>query len=200
MKALMLQVPDNLLEQRRRTGADRWDEMWNGVLHMSPAPSRMHQDFLDELRGWLMTHWALPLGNRVHREVNVAPIGGWPHDYRIPDLVLLTPEQFGIDHNEYFAGPPLVCIEIHSPGDEAYEKLDFYAELGVPEVWIIHRDTRKPQVFVLRRGSYSELAAVEEGWLCSPATSIRMKSKRVRKLAMQFGNDEQTRASLPTVS
>jgi hypothetical protein len=28
-----------LLERRRRLGQDLYDEVWNGVLHMNPAPA-----------------------------------------------------------------------------------------------------------------------------------------------------------------
>lgn len=164
---------------------------------MPPSPSRVHQDFQDELISWIREHWARPFGNRVHREVNLCPIGGWPDDYRIPDVMLLTPDRFHIDHNTYFEGPPLVVVEIHSPGDEAYEKLDFYAALGAPEAWLIHRETRKPELYVLRNGSYEELAASADGWLVSAATGIRMKSRRPKKLLIQFRDDDASVAVLP---
>ncbi|MGE3803812.1 MAG: hypothetical protein AB7K24_03950 [Gemmataceae bacterium] len=38
------------------------------------------------------------------------------------------------------------------PGDETYDKLPFHEELGVPEVWVIHRDTKLPEIHVLKRG------------------------------------------------
>jgi Uma2 family endonuclease len=197
MKAVICDVPAEMLAERKRRGADRWDEMWDGVLHMSPAPAREHQDLLDELRNWLWKSWARPFGNRVHREVNLATIGGWPHDYRIPDLLLLSPDRFQIDHNEYFEGPPLVAIELHSPGDEAYEKLDFYAGLGVPETWIIDRESRKAQLFDLKRGEYVEVPADADGWLLSRATGIRLRTRRPKKLVLQLGDDASTRAVLP---
>jgi Uma2 family endonuclease len=197
MKAVIPDVSEHFLAERKRKGHDRWDEMWNGVLHMPASPRREHQDFCDELIYWLREHWARPFGNRVHREVNLTSIGGWPDDYRIPDLLLVDPVRFHIDHDIYFEGPPLVVVEIHSPGDEAYEKLDFYAELGVPEAWIIHRDTRKPQLFALKKGEYLELSAADDGWLASPATGIRMKSRRGRKLMLQHRSDEATRRMIP---
>ena len=40
MKAVIPEVPEYMLWERRRTGADRWDEMWEGVLHMAPAPNK----------------------------------------------------------------------------------------------------------------------------------------------------------------
>lgn len=44
MKAVMAPVPPEILALHRRTGADRYDEMWEGVLHMVAAPNREHQD------------------------------------------------------------------------------------------------------------------------------------------------------------
>lgn len=197
MKGVLCDVPQSLLDERRRTGADRWDEMWDGVLHMTPSPSREHQDLQDELRAWIRNHWARPFGNRVHRDVNLCRPGGWPDDYRIPDLLMLDPSRFHVDKDTYFDGPPLVVIEIHSPGDETYEKLEFYAEISVPEVWVIHRDTRKPQLFQLHRGQYEPIDADEEGWFVSPATSIRMKPRRPKKLMVQLASDDTTAEVLP---
>jgi len=35
----MLEAPEELLAERRRKGHDRFDEVWEGVLHMLPPPS-----------------------------------------------------------------------------------------------------------------------------------------------------------------
>jgi len=199
MKAVMPCVPEHILEWRKRTGADRWDEIWHGVLHMPPAPNRLHQNLEAELEIWLRLHWAQPLGNRVYHQINVAPPAGWPDkDYRITDLVLLTPDRFHIDRNEYFEGAPTVVVEIHAPGDEAYEKLDFYAELGVPEAWIIDRDTRRLELFVLTDGRYKRQEARTSRWLTSLATGIQFRRVRGNKLALRRGSDETTRAELPS--
>jgi hypothetical protein len=39
-----------LIEQRQRTGADLYDEMWQGEYHMAPAPHRSH----GLLESWLI--------------------------------------------------------------------------------------------------------------------------------------------------
>ena len=49
MRAVMSEVPPGLLAWRCRTGADRWDEVWEGVLHMAPSPSDDHQELVVEL-------------------------------------------------------------------------------------------------------------------------------------------------------
>jgi Uma2 family endonuclease len=200
MKALILDPweVDRQIAERRKRGADRWDEVWNGVLHMPPSPTVHHQEFEFDLHSWLRTQWAKPRGCRIHHQVNLATPGGWPdRNYRIPDLVLLTPDRFHIDHNTHMDGAPLVVVEIHSAGDEAYEKLPFYAELGVPEVWIVHRDTKRPELFVLRGEQYMPLAAAADGWLRSEATGVELRAVDGPKLAVRLGGDDATYAELP---
>jgi Uma2 family endonuclease len=139
--------------------------MWEGVLHMTPMPNSVHQQLEAALDRWLWLHWAKPGGNKVFHPVNLAAPGGWPHDYRIPDLVLLTPDRFHIDRNEYFEGAPTAVVEIRSPGDETMEKLPFYARLGVPEVWVIDRDTKMPELYVLENLNYLAASPDADGWL-----------------------------------
>lgn len=196
MNALMLDVRSDFLEQRRRFGADRWDEMWDGVLHMPPMPVIEHQDFEYQLEEWFRTHWARVASRRVYHDINVAPRDGWPNNYRIPDIVLLDCDCPAKDRNKYLQGPPTVAIEIHSPGDEAYEKLSFYAKLGVPEVWIIHRDSRAVEIYALCGGQQQRVEPAADGWLHS-ATGIQLRTKRGRKLAIQIEGDPDTLRLLP---
>jgi Uma2 family endonuclease len=196
MKAVMATVHPEILAWRKRTGADRYDEMWDGVLHMPPMPNRMHQDFEWGLETYLRLVWAAPREAKVYHQVNVASIGGWPNDYRIPDLVLLLPERFAIDRNEYFEGAPTAVVEIHSPGDETYEKLPFYAGLGVRETWVIHRDTKEPEIHVLRGKRYRK-QRISGGWQRGPTTGIDLTLARPGKLAIRLAGDDSTRRELP---
>jgi Uma2 family endonuclease len=182
---------------RRQTGADRWDEMWDGVLHMPPMPNRFHQDLQWSMETYLRQIWAPTSQWKVHHEINVAPPGGWSKNYRVPDLVLLSPQRFAIDRNEYFEGAPDVVVEIRSPGDETYEKLDFYARLGVPEVWVIHRDTCVPEIHVLRGKRYRKRRAGAAGWVRSPATGVELAPGQSGKLAVRLKGDDSSRRDLP---
>ena len=197
MKAVMAQVPSHILEWRKRTGADQWDEMWEGVLHMPPAPNRSQQDLEARLETWLRANWARPRGNKVYHQINLASEGGWSTNYRIPDLVLLTPDRFHIDHNEYFEGAPTAVVEIHSAGDEAYEKMPFYAKLGVPEVWIIYRDSKAPEVYLLAGDRYERQASDADGWIPSPATGIQLRAHAGQKLALQIAGEPSTLGIVP---
>jgi Uma2 family endonuclease len=197
MKAVMANVPEHILEWRRRTGADQWDEMWEGVLHMAPSPNRDHQDTEGALESWLRQHWAVPNGCHVYHQINVAERGTWPDNYRIPDLVLLTPARFPIDRNEYFDGGPDAVVEIHSPDDEAYEKLDFYAKVGVREVWIIERDTKRPEIFELVGGEYRAREAGAGGWLKSDVAGAELRATAVGELEIRIAGRDDTLARLP---
>ncbi len=196
MKAVMPSLLPDVQAMRKKTGADRWDEVWEGVLHMPPMPNRDHQDLEWALETYLRLHSAPSRQAKVYHQINLAAIDGWAKNYRIPDLVLLLPERFAIDRNEYFEGAPDVVVEIQSPGDETCEKLPFYRDLGVPEVWVIQRDSRQPEVHVLKRGRYKKQAATAQGWIRSPGTGIELAGQE-GKLAMRLAGDDSTRQDLP---
>ena len=65
MKAVMPSVPPEILRWRAETGADRRDEMWEGVLHMSPMPSRAHEDLEWALERWIHARRARPSSPRA---------------------------------------------------------------------------------------------------------------------------------------
>ena len=89
MKAVLVEVPAALVDERRRTGADRWDELWEGELHMVPPPSGLHQRLgmklamvlnpLAEARGLVGAYEA-----GLYRP-------GTDLDYRVPDHVYAHP-------------------------------------------------------------------------------------------------------------
>ena len=196
MKAVISSMLPQILDERKRMGLDRWDEMWEGVLHMPPMPNRNHQDLEGSLEGYLRFYWAPLRQAKVYHQINVAPLDGWPNNYRIPDLVLLLPQSFAIDRNEYFEGAPDVVVEIQSPGDETDEKMPFYRDLGVPEVWVIKRDSREPAIHVLKRGRYKKQSATAEGWIRSPGTGIELAARN-GKLAVRLKGDDATIQELP---
>jgi Uma2 family endonuclease len=195
MKAVLAEVPEHFLAWRKTTGADRYDEMWDGVLHMGPMPNRRHQQLEFALQSWLHAHWAPQSGGKVYHQINLAAIGGWTSNYRVPDLVLLLPDRFGIDHNEYFEGAPSAVVEIRSPNDETYEKLPFYARLGVPEVWIFDRDSRQGELHQLVGDEYRLLAPDADGWLSS-VLGVEFRAEAVGKLGMRLAGRHDSQAIL----
>lgn len=197
MKAVMANVPEHILEWRRRTGADRYDEMWEGVLHMAPVPNRDHQELVFTLAVWLRFNWAEPNGCRVYLERNIAEPGAWPDNYRIPDLVLLTPARFQIDRNEYCDGGPDAVVEVRSPDDESLEKLEFYAKVGVREVWIIDRDSRQPCIYRRSGEELDSIAANSAGWVRSDVCDLEMRATADERLEVRLAGRAESQAILP---
>lgn len=201
MKAVMIEMPRHWLKEWKNSDAAKWDEMWEGVLHVPPMPNRIHQDFELDLAAYLKRVWAKPRGNRVCHGVNLttpADAANWTHNYRVPDIVLLTPDRFPIDKNEYMAGAPLVVIEIRSPGDETYEKLPFYGNLGVPEVWVFDRDTKAPELRTLTPAGYEVIPPGPDGWHRSPAAGVEFRQARPGKVVARVGGDDATAEELPS--
>jgi hypothetical protein len=150
MRTVVLDPPtaglDELLERRRRSGLNRLDEVWEGVLHMVPAPSFGHARIAQQLAEMLgPPARAAGLTAAMH-EFN---LGDSEHDFRIPDGGLLAPGAGGI-----WLHTAALVVEIVSPSDESREKLPFYAEHDVDEVLIVDPATHSVDWLALRDGEY----------------------------------------------
>jgi Uma2 family endonuclease len=140
---------DELLERRARSGLDRLDEVWGGVLHMIPAPSLAHARIaqqLAELLGPLAR--AAGLEPAMH-EFN---LGHSERDFRVPDGALHRPGAAGT-----WLPTAALVVEIVSPGDESWEKLPFYAAHNVDEVLIVDPLERRVHWFALAGDEYSDV-------------------------------------------
>ena len=125
---------DELLERRRRAGLDRLDEVWQGELHMIPAPSFEHAEIATQLAR-LLGPAADQAGLTIAmHEFN---IGESEHDFRVPDGGLFRGRPRGV-----WLRTAALVAEILSPGDETWAKLDFYAAHDVDEVLIVDLATR----------------------------------------------------------
>jgi Uma2 family endonuclease len=150
MRTLVLDPPtaglEGLLERRHRSGLDRLDEVWEGVLHMVPAPSGQHAYLAQQLAVLL---------DRPARAAGLVPamhefnVGESEEDFRVPDGGLHR----GIPRCTWYPTVPLV-VEIVSPGDETLQKLPFYAAHHVDEVLIVDPRERSVSWLELETGEY----------------------------------------------
>jgi Uma2 family endonuclease len=162
MRAVFLEAPLEFLEDRRRKGLDRRDEVWDGVLHVVPPASSRHNVLADDL----LIAFRRIAGARnllAIREVGVFDPDAQPSTYRVPDLGVADP---AVISERGIEGRAALVIEVLSPGGESREKLPFYARLGVREVWHVHPITRAVEVFALA-GDQLEPVAPEAGALRS---------------------------------
>jgi hypothetical protein len=201
MRAIVAEMPAQWLAERKKCGADQWDEMWDGVLHIPPVANRERLELQFGLVTYLLEQWARPRGYQVHHLVNLTTPddeANWLNNFRISDFIILTPDRFEFDKCDYVSGPPLVVGQIRSPGDESYQKLDFYRELGVPEVWIITRDSKEIDLYVLQAdGTYAEHSSGPDAWVRSPATGVELRPTPVGKLALRLNDDATTEEVIP---
>lgn len=138
-----------LLERRRRLGQDLFDEVWDGVLHVNPAPHSRHGK-VDAQLAALLYEPARAGGLVESGLLNL----GEPEDLRVPDRALLRPGPDAV----YLPTAALV-VEIVSPGDDSWRKLDFYAAHHVDELLIV--DPEKRQVDWLGLTAAGDYAPLE---------------------------------------
>jgi hypothetical protein len=92
MKVVMSVAIPEVLRFRQGTGADRFDEMWEGVLHMTASPSFQHQALASRILNFFVEVWCPRTGGAAVMQVNVSTQDRWDQDYRIPDVsVLIAP-------------------------------------------------------------------------------------------------------------
>ncbi len=137
-----------LIDQRRRLGQDLFDEVWEGVLHMNPAPSGRH-GMIESQVSLVLAALARAAGLTSTGQFNL----GEENDYRVPDAGL---------HRDWsdrvFYATAALVLEIVSPGDESWNKLPFYAEQNVGEVLIIDPAKRGVDWLGLTSGGYRPAA------------------------------------------
>lgn len=178
MRAVLLEVREDELAHRRRRGLDRHDEMWEGVLHMAPAPTYEHQRMVDRLLLFLVPLLERTGGGVLVSGINVFSDKSRAEDYRIPDLTFVAAGREALLCEEGVrGGAPDAVIEIRSPGDETYEKLPFFAALGVREVIAIGRDSKGPEVYRLAGSQYLAVAADREGRIAAETLGVRFRLK-----------------------
>lgn len=176
--ATLITDPDlekDLLAQRRAWGADRYDEVWEGVHVMAAMPNDEHQGLVMAMGTvfQIVVAWA-NLG-RVRPGVNVTDRPkGWKKNYRVPDLAVFLDEGVAENRDTHWFGGPDFGVEIISPADRTWEKIPFYEKVGTRELLIVDRDpwalalyTREDEKLVLAGRATLEQPRVLESALLS---------------------------------
>ncbi len=137
---------DELLDARRRSGLDRLDEVWEGVLHMVPAPIGEHADITQQLAE-LLGPAARAAG--LAAAMGEFNLGETKDDFRVPDGGVHRTRPRGAWHPT-----AALVVEVVSPGDETWEKLPFYAAHHVDELLVVDPATHKIDWLALGDGEY----------------------------------------------
>jgi Uma2 family endonuclease len=133
-------LEEELIARRQAWGADRHDEVWEGVYFMSPEANDDHQDIVFEFCCAFGDAISKPRLGKVRPGVNLAATADdWSHDYRIPDVLVFLTGTAAVNHGEFWTGAADFIVEVTSPRDRTYEKIPFYSRIGVRELLIFNR-------------------------------------------------------------
>ena len=143
------ELEQELIRRRQETGADRWDEVWEGVYVMNPLPNPEHQRIVARLGSVLSTLFDFSGLGRVYPGINYASNAkDWQHDYRCPDVaIFLNDNPDAQEHDAFYTGAADFFVEVVSPDDRVREKIPFYEKLGVYELLIVDRDPWQLELF-----------------------------------------------------
>jgi hypothetical protein len=136
-----------VLTRRRRLGLDTHDEVWDGDLHVNPAAHARHGLVQAQVQRFF-GECAPEAELRAIAEFNL----GDEADFRVPDAGLLRPAPGRLYHST-----AALVLEVVSPGDETWDKLDFYAAHGVDELLIVDPLKRTVEWLGLRDGRYEPI-------------------------------------------
>jgi Uma2 family endonuclease len=137
-------------------------EIFDGSLLVTPSPATPHVHTVYRLRRALERQ--APTRLAVVTE-------GWgvyanETNYWVPDLLVVPESAFSRGGKGIHPQAVLLAVEVVSPsnpGNDLFLKRSVYAEIGIPEYWIV--DGRDPSLTVLQigDGGYREIAVCRPG-------------------------------------
>jgi len=142
------------------------EEVVNGEIRPMPSPTWAHSDIVESLYNLI-----LPQVDRREVRVKIAQfdliIRLNPLSVRVPDLAVFETSTIVVKAGRIHSAPQLV-VEVLSPSNDRrdrQEKLDDYALLGVPEVWLASPEARSVEVLYLEEGQLRRVQLLAEGIL-----------------------------------
>jgi Uma2 family endonuclease len=142
-----------LKAERAANGADRFDEVWEGVYMMAPLANNEHQDVAFLLGVIFHSVVPAPGESKVNVGVNVSDREkGWKKNFRCPDVTVFLKGTRAKDCGTHWWGGPDFAVEVVSPKDRSRDKLGFYAKVGVRELLIVDRKPWRLELYRLTDG------------------------------------------------
>jgi Uma2 family endonuclease len=144
----------------------------DGVLFMSPAPNRWHQESVGEIFASLRDHVKQAKLGRVY----IAPfdVELSPKTVVQPDVLVLLAAHLERISDKRIIGAPDLVVEVASPGTTGFDrrqKQDAYAHAGVPEYWIVDPASHTLELLILEDAAYRSLG-IFQGQQTLPSTVV----------------------------
>ncbi len=141
---------------RSISGADRYDEVWEGVRIVTPMPNHEHQVLVGRLTRILDEIVSDRNLGCVVPGVNISDrIENWQSNYRIPDVAVFLHTTESLNYDTFWFGGPDFAIEVTSPEENTPEKLSFYGKVGTRELLVVERRPWRLELFRLQGTSLS---------------------------------------------
>jgi len=145
-------------------------ELIDGWFVETEVPTLLHEKAIVALSGWLF-FWAM--------QRNAGSVVSSAYKVKVSEKRGVMPDiQFYRTGNERddqvqarTEGRPDLAVEVISPGSRKYDqvtKLNWYAQLGVPEYWLVDLEARTLHRFQLNGGTYSVREAVSDDAVLRP--------------------------------
>jgi Uma2 family endonuclease len=145
---------------------DATEEVVNGEIRIMPPNKWNHAVIVDNLRDAL----APQFDRRRFRVVTTnfgLIIRKSPLTSRVPDLAVFDLSTL-VEEDGYIHSAPQLAVEVLSPANtrrEREEKLNDYASIGIPEVWVISPEAKTVEILLLEEGRLHRSAILAEGAL-----------------------------------
>jgi Uma2 family endonuclease len=153
------QIAERLLEQRRAWGADKFDEVWEGIYMMAPLPNDDHQNLMTEFCAIIKDLLGWQGLADVRAGVNLAAkTGEWTKNYRCPDVAVFLRDTKAENCDTHWRGQADFLIEITSPNDRTHDKIAFYDLIGVEELLIVNRENWTLELYQRQEGRLQKTA------------------------------------------
>ena len=130
---------------------DATEEVVNGEIRIMPPPkfrhARMVQALNKRLTSQLEARRVIVVSSDFGLIIHKTPLTS-----RVPDLAVFEEDTL-VEQDGYIHSAPQLIVEVLSPANtrrKRQEKLDDYAAIGVPEVWIFSPEARTVEVLLLK--------------------------------------------------
>ena len=157
MTQTLIQLPKTILEVWESLPEGTLCQLINNNLIMSPAPSILHQEILNEINIGI----AIFLRTNHIGKVLIAPLDVQFSMENIlqPDIIFIKNENVNKLKSKRLSGAPDLIIEILSPSTSQFdyvEKKIIYERFGVNEYFIVEPNSKSVDSFFLKNGEYKE--------------------------------------------
>jgi Uma2 family endonuclease len=145
---------------------DRIEEVVDGQIILMPPAKTPHLYIID----WLIDEFKRQLDRKLYGVFTGSfglVIREKPLTCRNPDVVVFERATV-VEKDGYFRSPPQLAIEVLSPSETrrlTARKLEDYASIGVPEVWVFGPQTQTVEILYLDSGRLVTSAILRDGVL-----------------------------------